>query len=54
MGGFFGLAQFGVFFPLAGLGYQQQVAQELVNNLGPGADELDTAWMLRAYLGVFF
>ena len=54
MGGFFGLAQFGVFFPLDGLGYQEQIAQDVVNKLGIGADELDTAWMLRAYLGVFF
>lgn len=54
MGGFFGLAQFGVFFPLGGLGYQDQIAQKLVNKFGSGADELDTAWMLRAYLGVFF
>lgn len=54
MGGFFGLAQFGVFFPLAGLGYQDQIAQSLVNEFGTGADELDTAWMLRAYMGVFF
>ncbi len=54
MGGFFGLAQFGVFFPLGGLGYQDQIAQDLVNKFRSGADELDTAWMLRAYLGVFF
>lgn len=54
MGGFFALAQFGVFFPLAGLGYQPLIADKIVDRLGPGADEISTAWMLRLYMGVFF
>ena len=48
MGGFYAMLEYGVLFPLAGLGYQE--AEKA--NLG-GAD-ISAAQILRLYLGVLF
>ncbi len=52
MGGFYALAQFGYLFPLGGLGYRTQQAEEL--GVAPGATDLNNAWTLQLYLGAFF
>jgi uncharacterized protein (TIGR04551 family) len=54
MGGFFTMLQYGVLFPMGGLGYQQQEAGLLDQTLGSGASDTTTAQILRWYLGVFF
>ena len=51
MGGFYSALQYGVLFPMAGLGYQSD--QKLQpNNTSPG--DLDTAKILRLFLGVLY
>lgn len=47
MGGFYAMLEYGVLFPLAGLGYQSQ--QRLT-----GAPDTSAAHILRLYLGVLF
>lgn len=54
MGGFFTMLQYGVLFPMSGLGYQDEEARRLEEELGGGAAETSTAQILRWYLGVFF
>jgi uncharacterized protein (TIGR04551 family) len=54
MGGFFTMLQYGVLFPLAGLGYQAAEATLLESQVGKGASETSSAQVLRWYLGVFF
>ena len=54
MGGFFTMLQYGVLFPMGGLGYQSEESQDLEQDVGPGASETSTAQILRWYLGVFF
>jgi len=53
MGGFFTMLQYGVLFPLAGLGYQTNEAQLLESQIA-GSSETSSAQVLRWYLGVFF
>lgn len=50
MGGFYAALQYGVLFPMAGLGYQGE--QRLSNGDTPG--DLDTAQTLRLFLGVLY
>jgi hypothetical protein len=55
MGGFYTALQYGVLFPLGGLGYLPgEVDQYAADN--PGAAQLDTetAQTLRWYLGIMF
>jgi uncharacterized protein (TIGR04551 family) len=54
MGGFFTMLQYGVLFPLSGLGYPSRDAAQLEEDAGPGASETSSAQILRWYLGVFF
>ncbi|HMR77739.1 MAG TPA: TIGR04551 family protein, partial [Polyangiaceae bacterium] len=55
MGGFFTSLQYGVLFPLGGLGYQGKEATEIQRNLGDsGATDTSTAQILRWYMGVLF
>ncbi|MEB2311341.1 MAG: TIGR04551 family protein [Sorangiineae bacterium] len=53
-GGFYTALQYGVLFPLAGLGYQPNEAARLQRDLNAGAAETSAAQILRWYLGVFF
>jgi uncharacterized protein (TIGR04551 family) len=55
MGGFFAQAEYGVLFPLDGLGYLPGEVQNYAD-LQPGAEPLDTetAHALRLYLGILF
>ena len=48
MGGFYTMLQYGVLFPLAGLGYQD------VERLDLGNKDTSAAQILRWYLGVLF
>jgi hypothetical protein len=48
MGGFYTMLQYGVLFPLAGLGYQAQERFDLGNK------DTSAAQILRWYLGVMF
>ncbi len=50
MGGFFTMLQYGVLFPLSGLGYQS----DQVRAGGGSPPDLETAQILRLYLGVLF
>ena len=54
MGGFYTMLQWGVLFPLGGLGYQSTQADRLDNDFGAGTSDLSTAQILRWYLGVMF
>ncbi|MBX3126778.1 MAG: TIGR04551 family protein [Polyangiaceae bacterium] len=55
MGGFFTSLQYGVLFPLGGLGYQTQEQNRLVETLrDSGAGDTSTAQILRWYMGVLF
>jgi hypothetical protein len=49
MGGFYSALQYGVLFPLAGMGYQSAEVRELAGN-----NEVETAQLLRLYLGILF
>lgn len=53
-GGFYTMLQYGVLFPLGGLGYQDLEAQQLQEEIGRGAADTSAAQTLRWYLGVFF
>lgn len=48
------MLQWGVLFPMGGLGYQEVEAQQIEQGLGPGSTETSTAQILRWYLGVLF
>ncbi len=55
MGGFYTMLQWGVLFPLGGLGYQSAEGKFLEDQLSdPGASDTSTAQILRWYLGVMF
>jgi uncharacterized protein (TIGR04551 family) len=54
MGGFYTMLQYGVLFPMAGLGYQEEEARAIARDLGGGVPDTSTAQILRWYLGVFF
>jgi uncharacterized protein (TIGR04551 family) len=54
MGGFFTMLQWGVLFPMGGLGYQSTEADELSRDLNGSEADVSTAQILRWYLGVFF
>jgi len=54
-GGFYTMLQWGVLFPMGGLGYQEdREAGQIEQDLGAGAAETSTAQILRWYLGVLF
>jgi uncharacterized protein (TIGR04551 family) len=53
-GGFYTQLEYGVLFPLAGLGYPERTARELRTNLDSQADDVKVAQTLRWYLGVLF
>jgi uncharacterized protein (TIGR04551 family) len=53
-GGFYTMLQYGVLFPMAGLGYQEREAVLVQQAVGAGATETSTAQILRWYLGVLF
>lgn len=53
-GGFYTMLQWGVLFPMGGLGYQEVESQQIEQGLGPGSTETSTAQILRWYLGVLF
>jgi len=50
-GGFFAMAQYGVLFPLSGLGYQDQ---QTAASLGVDELKLKAAQLVRVFLGVAF
>ena len=52
MGGFFASIQYGVLFPLNGMGYQPAEVVELAQAGIKG--EVTTAMVLRSYLGILF
>jgi uncharacterized protein (TIGR04551 family) len=52
MGGFYTMLQYGVLFPLAGLGYPSQTQQSLNNEFGSVGTS--AAQILRWYMGVLF
>lgn len=54
LGGFFTKLEYGVLFPLRGLGYQQGEAREIASVLGADAANTGTAQTLRWFLGVLF
>lgn len=54
MGGFFTMLEYGILFPLGGLGYQPRAADELANTPGVGEVDTEIAHTLRWYLGIFF
>lgn len=55
MGGFYTMLEWGVLFPLAGLGYQELEAQNLRDTLrSSGAADTSTAQALRWYMGIMF
>jgi uncharacterized protein (TIGR04551 family) len=49
MGGFYAALQYGVLFPLAGMGYQSAEAREL-----PGDNDTEAAQLLRLFLGISY
>ncbi len=53
MGGFFSKLEYGVLFPMSGLGYPSQEAAAL-NGVKSGAADTNVAQIVRLYLGVFF
>ncbi|MEI9939324.1 MAG: TIGR04551 family protein [Pseudomonadota bacterium] len=53
-GGFFTKLEYGVLFPMAGLGYTQTAVNSINNNLNFNAASTSTAQTVRWYLGVFF
>jgi uncharacterized protein (TIGR04551 family) len=54
MGGFFTMLQWGVLFPMQGLGYGSGEASDYQEIMGGGEPDTSTAQILRWYLGVFF
>ncbi len=53
MGGFYSKLEYGVLFPMSGMGYPDQEAAEL-NRASSGAADTNVAQAVRLYLGVFF
>ena len=53
MGGFFTSLQYGVLFPLGGLGYQPNEITT-AQNQGKGTLETSAAHALRWYMGILF
>ncbi len=54
LGGFFTMLQYGVLFPMDGLGYPADMDSNISRTVSSGATDLNTAQTLRWYLGVFF
>ncbi|HEV8246407.1 MAG TPA: TIGR04551 family protein, partial [Polyangiaceae bacterium] len=54
MGGFFAMFEYGVLFPMSGLGYPSNEAAAINSQLHAGAADTNVAQTLRLYLGVFF
>ncbi len=54
MGGFYTALQYGVLFPLAGLGYQPVQTTQLQHDINAGAADTSAAQILRWYMGVLF
>ena len=54
MGGFYTMLQYGVLFPLGGLGYQSAEGNRIADQLNSSATETKPAQVLRWYLGVLF
>ncbi len=54
LGGFYTEVDYGVLFPMAGLGYPDQLKQQIQNALGSNAADTKIAQTLRWYLGVVF
>jgi uncharacterized protein (TIGR04551 family) len=54
MGGFYTEVDYGVLFPMAGLGYPDALKQQIQNSLGQNAADIKIAQTLRWYLGVLF
>jgi uncharacterized protein (TIGR04551 family) len=54
MGGFFTSLQYGVLFPLGGLGYLPGETKDYANATGGAMIDTETAQVLRWYLGVMF
>jgi uncharacterized protein (TIGR04551 family) len=54
LGGFYTEIDYGVLFPMAGLGYPEKLAGQIESELGAAAAETRIAQSLRWYLGVLF
>lgn len=55
MGGFFAKLEYGVLFPMGGLGYPDVKANTIQNTIGrASATEIQTAQIVRLYLGAMF
>ena len=54
LGGFYTEVDYGVLFPMAGLGYPESLTSQIQANLGPTAADTRIAQTLRWYLGVLF
>jgi len=54
MGGFFTEIDYGVLFPMAGLGYPDAIKERITTTLGSNAADIKIAQTLRWYLGVLF
>jgi uncharacterized protein (TIGR04551 family) len=55
MGGFFAKLEYGVLFPMSGLGYPDGTAATIQNTLNrPNVTEIQTAQIVRLYLGAMF
>jgi uncharacterized protein (TIGR04551 family) len=54
MGGFFSKLEYGVLFPMSGLGYPSNEAAEINSQLHSTAADTNVAQTVRLYLGVFF
>jgi uncharacterized protein (TIGR04551 family) len=54
-GGFYTMLQYGVLFPMGGLGYQEEEQRRIQEDLrDSGATDTTTAQILRLYMGVLF
>jgi hypothetical protein len=54
MGGFYARLEYGILFPMEGLGYPSARATSLRQQFGSGAADISNAQILRLYLGVLF
>jgi hypothetical protein len=52
MGGFFTMLQYGLLFPMGGLGYPSDTATKIQQSFGNS--DLSTAQILRWYMGIFY
>ncbi len=52
MGGFFTMLQYGLLFPMGGLGYPAQTGSSIQQSFG--TTDLSTAQILRWYMGIFY